>query len=73
MVGNGWSLSEVEVHFQIEAEIVDSLTGEVMASAIKSGVGETLVNDKTALTLANLKPLIDQWAASMKKTIKQKL
>ena len=66
-------LSDVEVHFQIEAEVVDSLTGEVMASAVKSGVGETLANETTALTLANLKPLIDKWAKVMKNTIKQNL
>jgi hypothetical protein len=66
-------LSDVEVHFQIEAEVVDSLTGEIMASAVKSGVGETLSNEETALTLANLKPLIDKWAKVMQNTIKQNL
>jgi len=66
-------LTDVEVHFQIEAEIVDSLTGEVMASAVKIGVGETLENDTTSLTLANLKPLIDKWAKVMQNTIKQSL
>lgn len=64
-------LTDVEVHFQIEAEIVDSLTGEVMGSAVKSGVGETLANETTSLTLANLKPLIDKWAKVMQNTIKQ--
>ncbi len=66
-------LSDVEVHFQIEAEVVDSLTGEVLASAVKSGVGETLANETTALTLANLKPLIDKWSKVMQNTIKQNL
>jgi hypothetical protein len=64
-------LTDVEVHFQIEAEIVDSLTGEVMGSAVKSGVGETLSNEETALTLENLKPLIDKWSKVMQSTIKQ--
>jgi hypothetical protein len=66
-------LSDVEVHFQIEAEVVDSLTGEVMASAVKSGIGETLSNNESKLTLANLKPLIDKWAKVMQNTIKHKL
>jgi hypothetical protein len=66
-------LSDVEVHFQIEAEIVDSLTGELMGSAVKSGVGETLTNETTSLTLANLKPLIDKWAKVMQNTVKQNL
>ncbi len=66
-------LTDVEVHFQIEAEIVDSLTGEVMGSAVKSGVGETLANETTALTLESLKPLIDKWAKVMQNTIKQNL
>lgn len=62
-------LSEMTVKFQVEAEVVDSLTGEVLAAAVKSGVGEKLANDKTALTLENLKPLIDSWAQTMKKTM----
>jgi hypothetical protein len=62
-------LSEMTVKFQVEAEVVDSLTGEVLAAAVKSGVGEKLVNDKTALTLDNLKPLIDSWAQTMQKTL----
>jgi len=66
-------LSDVEVHFQVEAEVVDSLTGEVMASAVKSGVGETLANENTTLTLDNLKPLIDKWAKVMRNTMKENL
>lgn len=62
-------LNDMEVKFQIEAEVVDSLTGEILALAVKSGVGERLTNDKTALTLKNLQPLIDSWALTMKKTM----
>jgi len=66
-------MSEMDVKFQIEAEVVDSLTGEIMAAAVKSGVGERLKNDKTSLTLKHLKPLIDSWAMTMQKTMNDSL
>ncbi len=66
-------LSEMVVNFQIEAEIIDSLTGEVLALATKSGLGETLKDDKTPLSLENIKPLIDSWAKTMQVTLKDNL
>jgi hypothetical protein len=66
-------MDDVIVKFQIEAEVVDSLTGEVLGAAVKSGEGEKLNNDTTALTLDNLKPLIDKWAITMQKTMAENL
>ena len=66
-------MSDVEVQLQVEAEVVDSLSGELMAAAVKSGKGETLNNDKTPLTLDKVKPLIDSWAKTMKKTMADNL
>jgi len=62
-------LSDMVVNFQIEAEVVDSLTGELLGAAVKIGVGGTLKNDGTSLTLAELKPLIDNWTKTMTKTL----
>ena len=62
-------LNDMVVNFQIEAEVVDSTTGELLGAAVKSGVGETLNNDGTALTLAELKPLIDSWSKTMTQTL----
>ncbi|NQZ82709.1 MAG: DUF3313 domain-containing protein [Colwellia sp.] len=66
-------MSEMDVKFQIEAEVVDSLTGEVLAAAVKRGVGERLKDDKTSLSLKHLKPLIDNWAMTMQKTMLESL
>jgi len=62
-------LSDMSVKFQIEAELTDSMTGEVLGAAIKQGFGENLSDDKQTLTLDNLKPLINNWSSTMKKTI----
>ncbi|WP_281557395.1 DUF3313 domain-containing protein [Thalassomonas sp. RHCl1] len=66
-------MSDVEVQLQVEAEVVDSLSGELMAAAVKSGKGATLDNDKTPLTLNKVKPLIDSWAKTMQKTMSDNL
>lgn len=66
-------LSEMNVKFRMEAEVVDSLTGEVLAAAVKTGEGETLDNDKEMVTLAHLKPLIDSWAVTMQETMTKSL
>ena len=65
----GGGLSEMSVKVQVEAEVVDSLTGEMLAAAVKQGKGETLKDDKTALTLDKVKPLIDTWVQSMDRTV----
>ena len=62
-------LSEMDVKFQIETELTDSLTGEVLGAAIKQGFGEKLDDSEQALTLDNVKPLIDNWATAMKSTL----
>jgi len=62
-------LSEMDVKFQIETELTDSLTGEVLGAAIKQGFGEKLDDSEQALTLDNVKPLIDNWATTMKSTL----
>ena len=49
------------------------LTGEVLASAVKAGVGETLTNDKEKLTLEKVKPLLDSWIETLEKTLKDNL
>ena len=53
----------------IETELTDSVTGEVLGAAIKQGFGEKLDDSEQALTLDNVKPLIDNWATTMKSTL----
>ena len=62
-------LSEMDVKFQIETELTDSVTGKVLGAAIKQGFGEKLDDSEQALTLDNVKPLIDNWATTMKSTL----
>jgi hypothetical protein len=46
---------------KIEAELVDSVSGERMGAAVRDGVGAKLANDKAALTLKDVQPLLDKW------------
>jgi hypothetical protein len=62
-------LSDMDVKFQIEAELTDSISGEVLGAAVKQGFGEKLSDNTQALTLDNLKPLIDTWSTTMKATL----
>mgnify|MGYP005813367223 CR=1 FL=1 len=62
-------LNDMDVKFQIETEVVDALSGEVLASAVKTGVGVPLDNEESQLKLDNLKPLIDSWSKTLVKTL----
>ncbi|WP_286262381.1 DUF3313 domain-containing protein [Thalassotalea atypica] len=62
-------LNDVNAQLRVEAELVDSQSGEVLMQAVKSGVGEVMDNDKTALTLDKLAPLLDKWSETLKSTI----
>lgn len=50
----------------VEAEVTDSVTGELLAERIRIGTGATLAqfSDKDALTLDRVKPLLDEMAAA---------
>jgi hypothetical protein len=45
----------------VEAEMTDSVSGELLAEAVKSGDGTT-VKEGTSVTAADVTPLIDRWA-----------
>jgi hypothetical protein len=49
---------------KIEAELVDSVSGELMGAAVRDGVGAKLANDKAVLELKDLQPLLDKWIAT---------
>jgi hypothetical protein len=46
---------------QIEVDLVDSLSGERMGAAMRSGVGEKLPNKDASLTLTDVMPLLNKW------------
>ena len=50
-----------EAAIQIEVEMVDSMTGEVMGASVRKGVGAKLASDKAPLQLIDVKPLLDKW------------
>lgn len=50
-----------EAAIQIEVEMVDSMTGEVLAASVRKGIGAKLASDKAPLKLGDVKPLLDKW------------
>jgi hypothetical protein len=50
-----------EASMQIEVDLVDSLSGERMGAAMRSGVGEKLPNKDASLTLTDVMPLLNKW------------
>lgn len=56
------------VQLVMEGKLVDSESGKLLATAVYKGLGKDLPNDKTQLTLADLKPLLDEWARNLAST-----
>jgi len=50
---------DVAIYFELQAE--DSVSGEVLAGAVRKGQGEQLENDKTQLTIEHLDDMITVW------------
>ncbi len=64
-------LNDMQAKLRIEAEMVDSQTGEVLMQGIKSGSGATVEDDKASMNLEMLSPLLDKWAETMKATLSE--
>lgn len=50
-----------EAAIQVEIEAVDSVSGERMGASVRKGVGAKLASDNAALTLADVRPLLNKW------------
>lgn len=61
------------VQLVVEGKMTDSQTGKLLASAVYKGVGKDLKNDKTQLTLDDVKPVLDAWAKNMAVQIQELL
>ena len=46
----------------LEAQLIDSESGEVMAKSVRKGIGENLENDAAQMTLETAKPILNGWA-----------
>lgn len=56
---------ERDVRIFIEAEVVDSVTNQVLARNVHEGTGVPLHGSQEQLTIEHIKPKIDQWAAAV--------
>lgn len=62
-------LNDMSVKLQIDAELIDSQTGQVIAAFTKLDEGEVLENDEVQLSLKNLEPLLTRWFKSLDKAL----
>jgi hypothetical protein len=62
-------LNDMSVKLQIDAELIDSKSGQVIGAFTKLDEGEALANDETQLTLENLEPLLTRWFKSLDKAL----
>lgn len=54
------------VEIATEAAFLDGTSKKVLAQVVRKGSGKSLENDKTQLTLGDVKPVLDGWAADMR-------
>lgn len=58
-------LSDMSVKIKVEAEAIDSQTGEVITSFTKLDAGETLAGEDTQLAFKHVEPLLTKWFTSL--------
>lgn len=61
------------VQLVVEGKMTDSESGKLLANAVYKGLGKNLKNDKTQLTLDDVKPVLDTWAKNMATQIQKLL
>lgn len=54
------------VEIATEAAFLDADSNKVLAQVVRKGSGKPLENDKTQLTLDDVKPVLDGWATDMR-------
>ncbi|MFJ3522475.1 DUF3313 domain-containing protein [Pseudomonas sp. NPDC090203] len=54
------------VDIATEAAFLDADSNRVLAQVVRKGAGKPLENDKTQLTLDDVKPVLDAWATDMR-------
>lgn len=54
------------VEIATEAAFLDAANNKVLAQVVRKGSGTQLENDKTQLTLDNVKPVLDGWATDLR-------
>jgi hypothetical protein len=57
-----------DVEIATEAAFLDADTNKLLAQVVRKGSGKPLENDKTQLTLNDVKPVLDGWASDMRLT-----
>ena len=56
------------VQLVMEGKLIDSETDALLADAVYKGLGKDLPNDTAQLTLDDVKPVLDKWAANLAAT-----
>ena len=54
----------------LEGQVTDSQSGEMLAKTVRKGIGEKLKNEKAQVMLADVKPVLNDWAKDAAGTLK---
>jgi len=65
-VNTGAGGRDQNVEIATEAAFLDADSNKVLAQVVRKGSGKPLENDKTQLTLEDVKPVIDGWATDLR-------
>ncbi|MFI8747349.1 DUF3313 domain-containing protein [Pseudomonas sp. NPDC077186] len=60
-----------QVEIAAEAAVIDAQNSRVVAQVVRKGSGLDLDNDEQAISLDNVKPVIDVWANDMRQSVEQ--
>jgi hypothetical protein len=50
-----------EATIQVEVQVVDSVTGELIGESVRKGTGAKLASETAPLSLKDIQPLLDKW------------
>lgn len=67
------NLDNLTAKLVIEGEVTDAKSGELLATFFRTGLGAEVDDEEQPLTLEMVKPLLDDWAKLVKKSISENI
>lgn len=65
------NLDNLAAHLTVEAELIDSVSGELLSSTVLVGVGKEVEDEEAVLSFDMVQPVIEKWNTSMVDGIKR--
>lgn len=65
------NLDNLAAHLTVEAEVIDSVSGELLSTTVLVGVGKEVEDEEAVLTFDMVQPVIEKWNTAMVDGIKR--